>query len=139
MRDPRNIDVLLRESPNQSPYTWGEEGIRRIVTHTPQGSWEGTLSTIMNPANKVSYHELLHPSGKRAMQFVKWSRKAWHAGDPDTAATEGVSACCFADQLTAEVEGLMAKTVAWRLIVRGLPCVYNPSRDPLAYRVLSSR
>lgn len=131
MTDPTGARVETRDSPNQSAWSWGEDGIRRVVAHTPQGSYEGSIAHTVNPAAEVSYHRLLSEDGKHAVQLVPWSKKAWHVGDMNSRA-EGISACCYADKLTPEVEAMLAKTIAWRLVERGLPATYNPSRDPLA-------
>lgn len=70
-------ELELLESPNQSPRVFSE--VRLVIVHTPEGSYDGTLSWLRNPAAEVSYHVLIRKDGKRGVQLVKWSRKAWHA------------------------------------------------------------
>jgi N-acetyl-anhydromuramyl-L-alanine amidase AmpD len=120
----RGIDVprvITKDSPNQSQREHGNDDVRIIVCHTPEGSWGGTIATIMNPDTEVSYHRLRSKNGKRAIQFVPWERKAWHAktynGFSDGLAIEG-----FARHFDLDDDGVpvFARDVAERLKARGL-------------------
>lgn len=125
--DPTGTTVTEMWTPASSSWTYGQSGIRWVINHTPQGTLAGTIATIMNRANEVSYHRLGHPDGLHAHQFVPWSKKAWHAGD-DNGRSEGISALEYADQLTPAAEDWLARTTAWRLRERGLPPRYDPDQ-----------
>lgn len=54
--------------------------IDAIVIHADAGKSDaGTISWIVDPASKVSYHYLICRD-RRVVQFVPDAKKAWHAG-----------------------------------------------------------
>lgn len=71
--------VDKRESPNHSER--GGARPRMVVIHADAGKTEaGTISWIMNPEAKVSYHYLIGRDGT-VYQLVSEELKAWHAGE----------------------------------------------------------
>jgi len=68
-----------RETPNSSARDPGED-VRAVVVHyTGGGSLGSTAKWICDPSSGVSYHVMIERDG-RAVQFVDFHRKAWHAG-----------------------------------------------------------
>lgn len=113
-------------SPNQSARTHGNDAVRLIVVHTPEGGYHSTINWIMNPASNVSYHRLIKKDGTEATQLVPWDRKAWHAGAVNSL-SDGISVEGFARTFDLADSGVMeaAKLVAGRLAVRKLPCQWT--------------
>jgi len=71
------VAIIKRTSPNQSARPIG---IDCIVLHADAGKTDaGTVSWILSPDSKVSYHYLIGRDGK-VYQFVDDAAKAWHAG-----------------------------------------------------------
>jgi N-acetyl-anhydromuramyl-L-alanine amidase AmpD len=66
---------VFKRSPHQS----GSITPKYIVLHDSEGSYIGGVSWIQDPVSKVSYHYLIDADGNRT-QFVRNTRKAWHAG-----------------------------------------------------------
>jgi N-acetyl-anhydromuramyl-L-alanine amidase AmpD len=64
-----------KNSPNSSR-TLKPEG---IILHHSAGSYPGTVSWILNPQSKVSYHCVVSESGERTI-LVPDNVQAWHAG-----------------------------------------------------------
>ena len=119
--------VLLPEityipSPNQSDRVHGNDAVDLVVVHTPEGSLAGTHSTIMNPKAQVSYHVLIHKDGKKATQYVRWSKKAWHA-KAHNSRSDGIALEGYARDTRAfsALGRAGARAVAKRLLDRGLP------------------
>ena len=74
------MKIVTKNSPNQSARVHGDNAVRLIVCHTPEGTYAGTVAFIMTPAAQVSYHRLYKKDGTEATQLVPFNRKAWHAG-----------------------------------------------------------
>lgn len=70
--------VIFKRSPNQSSRPSDE--ISLLVLHADAGKTDqGTISWILSPESKVSYHYFLTRAGL-IYQFVADDAKAWHAG-----------------------------------------------------------
>lgn len=108
-------------SPNQSARVHGDAAVRLVVCHTPEGSWHGTIATIMNPRAQVSYHRLRSKDGKRFIQFVPWERKAWHAKAYNSL-SDGLAIEGYARHFDLDDPGtiVFARDVAERLVARNL-------------------
>lgn len=113
--------IILRSSPNQSARIHGEDQVRLIICHTPEGSDAGAISTIMNPAADVSYHRLYLRGGRDVVQFVPFSRKAWH-GKAYNSISDGLAVSGFARHFDLNDPSVkaFARGVAERLVARGL-------------------
>lgn len=113
------MKITLKYSPNQSERHGGE--VRLVICHTPEGSDFGTIATIMNPAEQVSYHRLYLAGGEEAIQFVPFEKKAWHAKALNSV-SDGLACSGYArrfDLHKAETREF-AKGVAERLKARNL-------------------
>jgi N-acetyl-anhydromuramyl-L-alanine amidase AmpD len=115
-------EITYTPSPNQSQRIHGNTAVDLIIVHTPEGSWESAINTVMGTARPVSYHLLIHQDGKIARQFAKWSRKAWHAGAYNSR-SDGIAIAGFAHNTRAfsPAGRAAARAVAKRLKDRGLP------------------
>jgi hypothetical protein len=80
----------------------------------------------MNPKAQVSYHVLIHKDGKKATQYVRWSRKAWHAGVQNSR-SDGLALEGFASTTRAFSPGgrALARAVAKRCLDRGFKPVWR--------------
>lgn len=118
--------LVTKTSPNQSHRLHGNDAVRLIVCHTPEGSYTSALATCMNPAAEVSYHRLYKKDGTEATQLVPFERKAWHAG-PVNSLSDGLSLEGHARHFELADPGSfdLAEGVAERLIARGLPCQWT--------------
>ncbi len=118
--------IIERLSPNRSARVHGDDAVRLVVVHTPEGSYEGTVRYILTSAAKVSYHLLLKKDGTEATQFVPFSQKAWHAGAVNSL-SDGISVEGHARlfDLKDPVIPELVKVVARRLYVRGLPAQWT--------------
>lgn len=118
--------LVVRNSPNQSERIHGQDAVRLIVVHTPEGSYASAVATCLNPDAEVSYHRLYTRRGDEATQFVPFSRKAWHAG-PVNSLSDGLAIEGFARTFDLAHLGTLelAKGVAERLVARGLPCQWT--------------
>ncbi|MSQ03814.1 MAG: N-acetylmuramoyl-L-alanine amidase [Myxococcales bacterium] len=68
-----------------SNYTDGSRAsVDRVVIHTTQGSYSGTVSWLQNPASSVSAHYVVRSSDGEITQMVQEEDTAWHAGHWDT-------------------------------------------------------
>jgi hypothetical protein len=67
-----NFTVANRESSHNIQY---------VVIHTTQGSYNGTISWIQNPASQVSAHYVVKSSNGAVTQMVREKDIAWHAGN----------------------------------------------------------
>ncbi|WP_157631888.1 golvesin C-terminal-like domain-containing protein [Catelliglobosispora koreensis] len=67
-----NYTVANRESSHNINY---------VVIHTTQGSYNGTISWIQNPASQVSAHYVVKSSNGAVTQMVREKDIAWHAGN----------------------------------------------------------
>lgn len=111
--------IILNESPNQSERIHGDDQVRIIVCHTPEGSYGSALATCLNPNADVSYHQLINADGQEVTQLVPFSRKAWHAKSYNSL-SDGISAAGFArlfNPLTTQAQ-VFADLVAARCIAR---------------------
>lgn len=117
------MKIVVRHSPNQSERIHGNDAVRLVVCHTPEGGYEGTIRYILDESNprKVSYHALISEDGREITQLVPWHRKAWHAG-PINSLSDGISAAGYAHRFDVDTKQArtMAFLVARRLIARGL-------------------
>jgi N-acetyl-anhydromuramyl-L-alanine amidase AmpD len=115
------MKVVTRNSPNQSARIHGNNAVRLIVCHTPEGSYASAIATCMNPRADVSYHRLYNKAGTEATQLVPWERKAWHAG-PINSLSDGLSIEGHARHFDLADPGVkeFAKGTAERLIARKL-------------------
>lgn len=114
--------IVVKNSPNQSERIHGQEGVRLIIAHTPEGGYEGTVNFIMRSSSDVSYHMLIAQDGSEATQLVPWSRKAWHAGVFNSM-SDGISIAGHARHFDLDDwKGVdeFAAVIAQRLIARGL-------------------
>lgn len=74
------MKVVALNSPNQGPRPAGAV-VDCIVMHCDASAHEAaTVSWIMAPASKVSYHALVSRDGGTLWAFVPSTRRAWHAG-----------------------------------------------------------
>ena len=67
-----NFTVANRETSHNIQY---------VVIHTTQGSYNGTISWIQNPASQVSAHYVVKSSDGAVTQMVREKDIAWHAGN----------------------------------------------------------
>jgi hypothetical protein len=111
----------VRMSPNQSKRQYPDLGVKMIAVHDPEGFWDGTISTIMNPKTEVSYHAFLKADGSKAIQFVPWNRKSWSCRIYNSV-TENLCLEGFYNKpYDDEALHIFARMVAFRLHKRGLP------------------
>lgn len=115
------MNIVVRNSPNQSERIHGNSAVRLIVCHTPEGSYRSAVNTCMDPNADVSYHRLYRKDGTEATQLVPWARKAWHAG-PINSLSDGLSLEGHARLFNLNDPGArqFARGVAERLIARHL-------------------
>lgn len=115
-------------SPHQSERIHGNDAVKLIVAHTPEGGYTGMINYIAHPGKKcwagerrVSYHMLIKKDGTECVQFVPWTNKAWHAGAMNSL-TDGIAVEGYAYQFSLQDKGTheLAKQIARRLISRGL-------------------
>ncbi len=125
MKNPTGVDITQSHTPNCSAWTFGEKNIKWIATHTPEGSYDGTVGYLRTPGVQASYHLLVEHEGKGANQLVPFEKKAWHALDNNTR-MESVSLCCYTGTTAKAGEDALARLIAWRLLARGLPPIYDP-------------
>lgn len=125
------MKLTLYNSPNQSARVHGDDAVRLVVCHTPEGSFSSALSTSMSDASDVSYHRLYRKNGTEAAQLVDFSRKAWHAGALNSL-SDGLSIEGYARRFNLVDPGTreFARGVAERLVARKLPCQWttDPSK-----------
>lgn len=66
-------------------YTDDNRGsVSKVVIHTTQGSYSGTVSWLQNPASSVSAHYVVRSSDGEITHMVQEEDIAWHAGHWDT-------------------------------------------------------
>lgn len=120
------MKLTTHTSPNQSARIHGDDAVRLIVCHTPEGSFASALSTCMNPKAKVSYHCLYRKDGSEAAQLVPFNWKAWHAGALNSL-SDGLSIEGHARLFDLADPGVLAfaRGVAERLVARKLPCQWT--------------
>jgi N-acetyl-anhydromuramyl-L-alanine amidase AmpD len=109
------VKVVQRPSPNQSTRVHGNDAVRLVICHTPEGSYQSAIATCLNDAADVSYHELVREDGLEVTQFVHFSRKAWHAGAMNSF-SDGISAAGWARDF--DVHTRQARTFAYRVALR---------------------
>ncbi|WP_344075771.1 N-acetylmuramoyl-L-alanine amidase [Streptomyces crystallinus] len=56
-------------------------GIRQIIVHDTEGSYEGSVQTFQDPAKSVSTHYLIKADGSLVTQMVATKDEAYHAGN----------------------------------------------------------
>lgn len=118
--------IRLKESPNQSERIHGNDAVRLIVNHTPEGGYAGTVNYVLNPNSDVSYHCLIKEDGTEATQFVTWDKKAWHAGAINSL-SDGLAVEGYARNFDLADPGVkqLAAMNARRLVARKLPCQWT--------------
>lgn len=129
MRVPR-FTIRSVPSPNQSTRIHGDDAVRLIVAHTPEGRFESVVKFIQTSAARVSYHQLVSEDGRLVAQFVAFEKKAWHAG-PINSLSDGISAAGFAKDfnVSSPQAWVFADLIARRLVARKLPCQWTT--DPV--------
>jgi len=127
MRVPR-YTIKLVPSPNSSTRIHGNDAVRLIVAHTPEGSFESSVRYMTDPnqARKVSYHQLISEDGKLVAQLVPFELKAWHAGAINSL-SDGISAAGYAKdfEVSSAQAWVFADLIARRLVARKLPCQWT--------------
>jgi N-acetyl-anhydromuramyl-L-alanine amidase AmpD len=129
-------ELAFHESPNQSRRLHGEHGVRLIVVHTGEGSFDSVLNTILSPQREAAYHVLLDAAKpRRGAQTVPWGRKAWHAGFVNSR-SDGIAVSGFADRFDVDSHyaHVLARMVAKRCKVRGIPA--RGTRNPAGVGVI---
>ena len=127
---------LELDCPNQSERS--TQDVRLVVVHDPEGSYAAVRRYLMSERAQVSYHVLLRADGRHAIQFVRWSRKAWSCrrfnSRSDNVCIEGYAAKGF------PLAGLrvLARIVACRLHARRLPARFvsapvDPDEPPRGF------
>lgn len=115
--------LTFRATPNESsrrgalPYL--------IALHRPVGSIAGTISTILNPNEEVSYHVLVCDGGAQSVQFVSWSRKAWSC---ETFNRVTYNVCLPDKAWVGDDEGAWlrgARTIAYLCKRTGIPPIWS--------------
>jgi N-acetyl-anhydromuramyl-L-alanine amidase AmpD len=66
------------DATNFTPGDRGPEDIDRIIIHTAQGSYNGTISWFQNPDSNVSAHYVVRSSDGAITQMVDDTDYAWH-------------------------------------------------------------
>lgn len=127
MRVPR-FTVKFIPSPNQSTRIHGNDAVRLVVAHTPEGRFTPMVAYMTDPnqSRKVSYHQLISEDGKIVAQLVPFEKKAWHAG-PINSLSDGISAAGWAKDfnVASPQAWVFADLIARRLVARGLPCQWT--------------
>lgn len=122
------MQIVARNSPNQSTRFHGDAAVRLVICHTPEGSYQSAINTCMTPRGikSVSYHRIYKKDGSQATQLVPFTRKAWHAGAINSL-SDGLSLEGFARDFSLSDPGTrqLARGVAERLVARGLPCQWT--------------
>lgn len=116
-------ELEWRESPNQSQRLHAEHGVTLIVCHTPEGSYESAIATVLDEDREACYHVLAdNENPRRGTQFVRWSRKAWHAGYVNSR-SDGLALAGHARKFRSLSPGgrVFARMVAKRCQERGIP------------------
>jgi len=67
---------VFKATPNVSYSTIQPEG---VILHHSYGSYEGSVSWILQDASNVSYHCIIDEDGSRTV-FANDTQRAWHAG-----------------------------------------------------------
>lgn len=69
-----------------SNFSTGPRGVSidRVVIHTMQGSYSGSISWFRNPSSQASAHYMVRSSDGDVTQMVQNQDIGWHAGDWDT-------------------------------------------------------
>lgn len=91
--------ITYAPTPNRS--SRGGQRIRGIVIHETEGSYDGAVSWLRNPAASASAHIVLSEDGQRCAQLVPWSEKAWHAVNANPY-TIGIELAGFTSQANNE-------------------------------------
>lgn len=120
------MKLTTHSSPNQSARIHGDDAVRLIVCHTPEGAYGPTLQFLSRESAKVSYHRLYKKDGTEAAQLVPFGRKAWHAG-PMNSLSDGLAIEGYAHLFDLAELGVLefARGVAERLVARKLPCQWT--------------
>ncbi|MCX5387390.1 N-acetylmuramoyl-L-alanine amidase [Streptomyces sp. NBC_00083] len=69
--DPANYNVATRPADGF--------GIRRIVIHDTEGSYDGTVSEFQNPENEASAHYIVKGDGSHVTQMVATKDESYHS------------------------------------------------------------
>lgn len=115
--------VVTRLTENQSPRIHGNQAVRLVIAHTPEGGYEETVDYCRRTSGRrVSYHTIVNETGTERTQLVPWHRKAWHAGAYNSL-SDGVAAAGFAARFNVRSPQAKAFSllIASRLHHRDLP------------------
>ena len=123
-------EIKFVVTDNESKRVHGNEAVDLVIAHTPEGGYAGTINYIKGTHDpderRVSYHVLIHENGKESVQFVRWSRKAWHVGVHNSR-SDGIALAGWAASTKALSPGgrALARAIAMRLRERNLPPVWR--------------
>tara|TARA_R100001129_G_scaffold160634_1_gene125264 strand:+ start:403 stop:1140 length:738 start_codon:yes stop_codon:yes gene_type:complete len=67
---------VIKKTPNVSSSSIQPEG---VVLHHSSGSYDGSVSWILQSKSQVSYHVIIDTDGSRTVFAEDW-RRCWHAG-----------------------------------------------------------
>jgi hypothetical protein len=112
----------LKQVPSPNFSSRNGARISKIVAHSCEGDYAGSIAWFAQARSQVSAHIVLREDGGEATQCVALNEKAWHVCNfnPTTIGIEmaGWAAKGFAgDELDAD-----ASIIAWLLRAYGLPC-----------------
>jgi hypothetical protein len=71
-------------SSNYSDYSRGASDVTKVVIHTMEGTYAGSISWFQNCSAQVSAHYNIRSSDGQITQMVQEEDVAWHAGHWDT-------------------------------------------------------
>jgi len=120
-------------TPNKSARS--TQDVRLVVVHDPEGSYQGSISWILNKAAQVSYHVLTDFECLVATQFVPWSEKAWSCVRFNSRSDNISIAGHAGNYWSYAALNRLARIIAFRLHKRGLPPRFraapvNPDNPP---------
>ena len=114
--------IKFHGTPNFSART---EPVTLVVVHRPVGSYQGSISTLCNPAREASAHIILgRPKAGaplEATQLVRWSKKAWACVAFNSRSDNLEIADDAWNGHDKEAWRVAARITAYRLHVRKLP------------------
>ena len=120
---PNRARFLAAHSSNMSSRSGGTSAIERIVLHTTQGSYNGSISWFRNSSSNVSAHYVLRRSDGEVTQMVEDGDKAWHAcqNNNDTIGIEHEGSAYSPSQWTPALLDSSARLSAWLVTEYGIP------------------
>ncbi|WP_166356009.1 N-acetylmuramoyl-L-alanine amidase [Phytoactinopolyspora limicola] len=90
MPEPRRSDypqarwVAAHSSNYRTADRPREHAIDRVVIHTAQGTYAGTISWFQNPSSNVSAHYVVRSSDGQVTQMVRHKDVGWHVGSSNS-------------------------------------------------------